>query len=54
MDEWQQHIVKVDPNAPKRPLSAYLLFMSDFRQEYMAKYPDTKKVVKESIYIYES
>jgi len=33
-----------DPNAPKRPLSAYLLFMSDFRVEYMAKYPDTKKV----------
>ena len=26
-----------DPNAPKRPLSAYLLFMSDFRVEYMVR-----------------
>ena len=26
-----------DPNAPKRPLSAYLLFMSDFRAEYMVR-----------------
>jgi len=33
-----------DPNAPKRPLSAYLLFMSDFRAEYMQKFPETKKV----------
>ena len=26
-----------DPNAPKRPLSAYLLFMNDFREEYMVR-----------------
>jgi len=33
-----------DPNAPKRPLSAYLLFMNDFREEYMTSHPETKKV----------
>ncbi|VFQ62177.1 unnamed protein product [Cuscuta campestris] len=32
------------PGAPKRPLSAYLVFMSDFRKSYKENFPDNKSV----------
>ena len=31
-----------DPNAPKRPMSAYFLFMGDKRAEVREKNPDFK------------
>ena len=33
---------KKDPNAPKRPLSGYFLFMGDKRAEVREKNPDFK------------
>ncbi|GAA0184982.1 hypothetical protein LIER_32270 [Lithospermum erythrorhizon] len=33
-----------DPNKPKRPPSAFLVFMEDFRKEYKAKHPNNKAV----------
>ena len=33
---------KKDPNAPKRPMSAYFLFMGDKRAEVREKNPDFK------------
>ncbi|KAG9132336.1 hypothetical protein Leryth_013007 [Lithospermum erythrorhizon] len=33
-----------DPNKPKRPPSAFFVFMEDFRQEYKAKHPNNKAV----------
>ncbi|KAL9341324.1 hypothetical protein Peur_067543 [Populus x canadensis] len=35
-----------DPNAPKRPLTAFFLFMDDFRKEYKEANPDSKDVKK--------
>ncbi|KAB2624019.1 high mobility group B protein 7-like [Pyrus ussuriensis x Pyrus communis] len=33
-----------DPNAPKRPLTAFFLFMDDFRKSYKEANPDSKGV----------
>ncbi|XP_074263806.1 uncharacterized protein LOC141586477 isoform X4 [Silene latifolia] len=33
-----------DPNKPKRPLSAFFVFMEDFRVQYQQKHPDNKSV----------
>ncbi|PRQ41457.1 putative chromatin remodeling & transcriptional activation HMG family [Rosa chinensis] len=33
-----------DPNAPKRPLTAFFLFMNDFRKAYKEANPDSKGV----------
>ncbi|XP_050373300.1 high mobility group B protein 7-like [Argentina anserina] len=33
-----------DPNAPKRPLTAFFLFMHDFRKSYKEANPDSKDV----------
>ncbi|GAA0165348.1 hypothetical protein Leryth_013008 [Lithospermum erythrorhizon] len=33
-----------DPNKPKRPPSAFFVFMEDFRQEYKDKHPNNKSV----------
>ena len=33
---------KKDPNAPKKALSAYMFFMTDFRKEALAKNKDLK------------
>nr|GMD46717.1 HMG1/2-like protein [Ipomoea batatas] len=33
-----------DPNKPKRPPSAFLLFMEVFREEYRKQHPDNKRV----------
>ncbi|KAL6187257.1 PREDICTED: high mobility group B protein 7-like [Fragaria vesca subsp. vesca] len=35
-----------DPNAPKRPLTAFFLFMADFRKSYKEANPDSKDVKK--------
>lgn len=31
-----------DPNAPKRPLSSYILFANEIREEVRAAHPDAK------------
>merc|ERR1712093_880475 len=36
-----------EANTPKRPPSAYLIFMSDFREEYKVKNPEGFKKVTE-------
>ncbi|KAF7010052.1 hypothetical protein CFC21_067305 [Triticum aestivum] len=33
-----------DPNKPKRPPSAFFVFMDTFRKEYKEKHPDVKQV----------
>ncbi|OAY60993.1 HMG1/2-like protein [Manihot esculenta] len=33
-----------DPNKPKRPASAFFVFMEEFRQEYKEKHPNNKSV----------
>ncbi|XP_021674896.2 high mobility group B protein 3 isoform X2 [Hevea brasiliensis] len=33
-----------DPNKPKRPASAFFVFMEEFRQEYKEKHPKNKSV----------
>ncbi|KAK9691469.1 hypothetical protein RND81_09G198700 [Saponaria officinalis] len=33
-----------DPNMPKRPLTAYFLFLEDFRKTYKEEHPDSKGV----------
>ncbi|KAL3621556.1 HMG1/2-like protein [Castilleja foliolosa] len=33
-----------DPNKPKRPPSAFFVFMEDFRNEYKEKHPSNKSV----------
>ncbi|KAL9229978.1 hypothetical protein vseg_005382 [Gypsophila vaccaria] len=33
-----------DPNMPKRPLSAYFLFLEDFRKTYKEEHPDSKGI----------
>ncbi|KAL3617727.1 HMG1/2-like protein [Castilleja foliolosa] len=33
-----------DPNKPKRPASAFFVFMEDFRKQYKEKYPKNKSV----------
>ncbi|GAB2300456.1 HMG1/2-like protein [Dionaea muscipula] len=33
-----------DPNKPKRPPSAFFVFMEDFREEYKRKHPNSKGV----------
>ncbi|KAM0964242.1 hypothetical protein ACFX13_020673 [Malus domestica] len=33
-----------DPNAPKRPLTAFFLFLDDFRKSYKEANPDSKGV----------
>uniref|UniRef100_A0A2P2KM31 HMG1/2-like protein n=3 Tax=Rhizophora mucronata TaxID=61149 RepID=A0A2P2KM31_RHIMU len=33
-----------DPNKPKRPPSAFFVFMEEFRQQYKEKHPDNKSV----------
>ncbi|XP_075516050.1 HMG1/2-like protein [Primulina tabacum] len=33
-----------DPNKPKRPPSAFFVFMEDFRKQYKEKHPNTKSV----------
>ncbi|CAN1325378.1 High mobility group B protein 7 [Linum perenne] len=35
-----------DPNKPKRPLTAYFIFMADFRKEYKEANPDCKEPKK--------
>ncbi|RYQ81228.1 hypothetical protein Ahy_Scaffold1g107209 [Arachis hypogaea] len=36
-----------DPNKPKRPPSAFFVFMSDFREEYKKENPNNKSVALE-------
>ncbi|WZZ04413.1 hypothetical protein YC2023_090334 [Brassica napus] len=36
-----------DPNKPKRPASAFFVFMEDFRQTYKKEHPDNKSVAAE-------
>ncbi|KAK4261663.1 hypothetical protein QN277_004627 [Acacia crassicarpa] len=33
-----------DPNKPKRPPSAFFVFMSEFREQYKKEHPDNKSV----------
>ncbi|CAK9187001.1 unnamed protein product [Ilex paraguariensis] len=33
-----------DPNMPKRPASAFFVFMEDFRKQYKEKHPNNKSV----------
>lgn len=33
-----------DPNKPKRPASAFFVFMEDFRKQYKEKHPNNKSV----------
>ncbi|XAR61533.1 hypothetical protein NMG60_11015985 [Bertholletia excelsa] len=33
-----------DPNKPKRPSSAFFVFMEEFRQQYKEKHPNNKSV----------
>ncbi|OVA04246.1 High mobility group box domain [Macleaya cordata] len=33
-----------DPNKPKRPASAFFVFMEDFRQQFKEKHPNNKSV----------
>lgn len=33
-----------DPNKPKRPASAFFIFMEDFRVQYKQKHPNNKSV----------
>ncbi|XP_054808071.1 HMG1/2-like protein [Prosopis cineraria] len=33
-----------DPNKPKRPPSAFFVFMSEFREQYKREHPDNKSV----------
>uniref|UniRef100_UPI003980FBFA HMG-box domain-containing protein n=1 Tax=Salmonella sp. s58078 TaxID=3159699 RepID=UPI003980FBFA len=33
-----------DPNKPKRPASAFFVFMEEFRKSYKEKHPDNKSV----------
>lgn len=33
-----------DPNKPKRPASAFFIFMEDFRKQYKEKHPNNKSV----------
>ncbi|KAH9602740.1 hypothetical protein KSS87_023028 [Heliosperma pusillum] len=33
-----------DPNMPKRPLTAYFLFLEDFRKTYKEEHPDSKGI----------
>ncbi|XAR58058.1 hypothetical protein NMG60_11026415 [Bertholletia excelsa] len=33
-----------DPNKPKRPASAFFVFMEEFRKQYKAKHPNNKSV----------
>ncbi|RWW39343.1 hypothetical protein BHE74_00055341 [Ensete ventricosum] len=33
-----------DPNKPKRPPSAFFVFMDEFRKEFQEKHPENKKV----------
>ncbi|PAN13704.1 hypothetical protein PAHAL_2G358600 [Panicum hallii] len=33
-----------DPNKPKRPPSAFFVFMEDFRKDYKEKHPNVKQV----------
>jgi high mobility group protein B3 len=33
-----------DPNKPKRPASAFFIFMEEFRQQYKEKHPNNKSV----------
>ncbi|XP_031105473.1 HMG1/2-like protein isoform X2 [Ipomoea triloba] len=35
---------KKDSGAPKRPLTAFLLFMSDFRKNYKENFPDNRSM----------
>uniref|UniRef100_A0A0D6R4H7 HMG box domain-containing protein n=1 Tax=Araucaria cunninghamii TaxID=56994 RepID=A0A0D6R4H7_ARACU len=35
---------KKDPNKPKRPPSAFFVFLEEFRKEYKEKHPNTKSV----------
>ena len=37
---------KKDPNAPKRPLSAYFIWLQDFRNKMRTENPDLVKDVK--------
>ncbi|KAK4773951.1 hypothetical protein SAY87_028970 [Trapa incisa] len=39
--------VAKDPNKPKRPPSAFFVFMEDFRQQYKEKNPNNKSVAVE-------
>ncbi|KAL2522037.1 High mobility group B protein 3 [Forsythia ovata] len=36
-----------DPNKPKRPASAFFVFMEDFRKQYKEKHPNNKSVAAE-------
>merc|ERR1712060_780383 len=45
--EKRREIMADEANPPKRPPSAYLIFMSDFREEYKVKNPEGFKKVTE-------
>ncbi|XWS45643.1 hypothetical protein CRYUN_Cryun15aG0154200 [Craigia yunnanensis] len=36
--------VSKDPNKPKRPASAFFVFMEEFRKQYKEEHPDNKSV----------
>ena len=35
-----------DPNKPKRPMSAYFLWLADFREENKGKYAENKELLR--------
>ncbi|CAI7841274.1 unnamed protein product, partial [Closterium sp. NIES-54] len=48
--EEKQHKRKAekDPNAPKKPTTAYFLFLEDFRKQYKEEHPESKGVTEMS------
>ncbi|XP_028125522.1 HMG1/2-like protein [Camellia sinensis] len=39
-----------DPNKPKRPASAFFVFMEEFRKTYKEKHPSNKSVAAVSVF----
>ncbi|XP_028117759.1 HMG1/2-like protein [Camellia sinensis] len=39
-----------DPNKPKRPASAFFVFMEEFRKTYKEKHPNNKSVAAVSVF----
>jgi len=35
-----------DPNRPKRPMSAYFLWLGDFREKMKSKIPENKELLR--------
>ncbi|XP_019193320.1 PREDICTED: HMG1/2-like protein isoform X2 [Ipomoea nil] len=44
VDATKKGRAKKESGAPKRPLTAFLLFMSDFRKNYKENFPDNKSM----------